>query len=72
MSMDPENPERIIAEWGKGHPIGRVGQPREIANTCLFLVSPLSSFITGADVRVDGGVLAGVALAAPNDSSDGA
>ena len=70
MSMDPHDPARIIAEWGKGHPIGRVGEPREIANTCLFLVSDLSSFITGADIRADGGALAGVALAAPDEPSD--
>ena len=70
--MDPDNPGRIIEEWGRGHPIGRVGQPREIAGACLFLVSPFSSFVTGADLRVDGGVLAGVSLAAPSGASDDA
>ncbi len=69
-SMDPDDPDRIIAEWGRGHPIGRVGQPREVANACLFLVSPLSSFVTGADLRVDGGALAGISLAAPDEASD--
>jgi NAD(P)-dependent dehydrogenase (short-subunit alcohol dehydrogenase family) len=70
LSMDPKDPDRIIAEWGRGHPLGRVGQPFEIANACLFLVSSLSSFITGADLRVDGGALAGVSLAAPDEPSD--
>lgn len=69
-SMDPGDPGRIIAEWGRGHPIGRVGEPFEVANACLFLVSSLSSFITGADLRVDGGALAGISLAAPDESSD--
>jgi NAD(P)-dependent dehydrogenase (short-subunit alcohol dehydrogenase family) len=69
-SIDPDDPERVIAEWGKGHPLGRVGQAREIADTILFLASDLSSFVTGADLRVDGGVLAGVSLVAPSDASD--
>ncbi|HEY1761526.1 MAG TPA: SDR family oxidoreductase [Acidimicrobiales bacterium] len=69
-SIDPDNPDGVIAEWGRGHPLGRVGQPREIADTILFLASHLSSFVTGADLRVDGGVLAGIALAAPSDASD--
>ena len=32
----------------------------------VFLSSPMSAFVTGADLRVDGGVLAGVALPAPS------
>ncbi|MEZ5653925.1 MAG: SDR family NAD(P)-dependent oxidoreductase [Burkholderiaceae bacterium] len=41
------------------HPIGRLGQPREIANAVLFLLSEESSFVTGADLAVDGGFTAG-------------
>jgi NAD(P)-dependent dehydrogenase (short-subunit alcohol dehydrogenase family) len=71
-SIDPDNPDRVVAEWGMGHPLGRVGEPREIAESILFLVSTLSSFVTGADLRVDGGVLAGISLVAPSASSDSA
>lgn len=37
------------------HPIGRLGQPEDIANAAAFLASDQSSFMTGADVFVDGG-----------------
>ena len=39
-------------------PLGRLGQPQDHANAVLFLVSDDASFITGIDVRVDGGTLA--------------
>ena len=37
------------------HPIGRLGQPADIANAALFLASDQASFMTGADMFVDGG-----------------
>jgi NAD(P)-dependent dehydrogenase (short-subunit alcohol dehydrogenase family) len=41
------------------HPIGRMGEPRDIADAILFLASDSSSFMTGSEVVVDGGVTAG-------------
>jgi NAD(P)-dependent dehydrogenase (short-subunit alcohol dehydrogenase family) len=40
------------------HPLGRLGEPHEVANLVCFLAGPRSSFITGAYIPVDGGYLA--------------
>ncbi|MBW4024473.1 MAG: SDR family oxidoreductase [Proteobacteria bacterium] len=50
--------EEYIAGVTAAHPIGRVGQPAEVANAILFLASDEASFITGAILPVDGGYLA--------------
>jgi NAD(P)-dependent dehydrogenase (short-subunit alcohol dehydrogenase family) len=38
--------------------MGRLGTPAEVAEAIIFLVSPAASFITGAELWVDGGYLA--------------
>ncbi|MGV8845764.1 SDR family NAD(P)-dependent oxidoreductase [Tessaracoccus sp.] len=62
----PHGTENLIAEWGSMHPLGRVGQPSEIGTVCSFLASTEASFITGAEIRVDGGLLARIAAALPS------
>ncbi|MEQ9407286.1 MAG: SDR family oxidoreductase [Fuerstiella sp.] len=47
------------------HPVGRIGQPEEVANAVLWLSSSHASFITGTDLEVDGGLGAFAAFAEP-------
>ena len=49
-----ENPERLAVRL-RDIPLGRMGQPEEVAALVCFLASPLSSFITGALYLIDGG-----------------
>jgi NAD(P)-dependent dehydrogenase (short-subunit alcohol dehydrogenase family) len=56
-TFGPDDPEAAIAEWGRLHPLGRVGKPEEVANLVLFLASGEAAFCTGGCYRVDGGLL---------------
>jgi NAD(P)-dependent dehydrogenase (short-subunit alcohol dehydrogenase family) len=55
-----ETPEgqAYVEEIEARHPIGRLGEPREVAEAIAFLASDAASFITGAVLPVDGGYLA--------------
>lgn len=50
------DPENIRQQFDDMHPIGRVGHIEEVANVCLFLASDESSFVTGSNYEVDGGL----------------
>ena len=50
--------EEELVATGRAHPIGRIGQPEDIANAVLFLASERASFITGSYFNVDGGLMA--------------
>lgn len=55
----------VIAAWGKGHPLGRVGEAWEVAELVGFLASDRARFITGADIKIDGGVMAKLGIVLP-------
>ncbi len=50
--------EEYIAPMRDAHPVGRLGEPAEVANAILFLASDEASFVTGAILSVDGGYMA--------------
>lgn len=52
-------PEKILDGMKTRTPLGRLGDPRDIANAYLFLASEEASFITGETLRVDGGIVIG-------------
>ncbi len=47
-----------VEGMGAMHPLGRIGQPRDISSMVLYLLSDASSWMTGAIIPVDGGILA--------------
>jgi NAD(P)-dependent dehydrogenase (short-subunit alcohol dehydrogenase family) len=53
-----ENKEAYLKEMDELHPIGRVGRPEEVAFAVLMVASDEASFITGANIPVDGGLTA--------------
>ena len=57
--------EQTLDAWGKGHPIGRVGQAWEVAELVAFLASDKARFITGADMKIDGGVMSKLGIVLP-------
>lgn len=56
-SLDP-NPESVVKACEEMHPAGRIARPEEIAEVIAFLLTDAASFVTGAEIDVDGGLLA--------------
>ena len=52
-------PEKVLAGMKARTPLGRLGQPQDIANAYLFLASDEASFISAEVLRVDGGIVIG-------------
>lgn len=63
--------DRVLSSWGAAHPLGRIAQASEVGEVITFLAGPRASFVTGADLRVDGGLLARIAASLPVASGTG-
>ena len=50
-------PQELVDRISAGIPLGRVGEPLDIANAYLYLASDLSSYVTGVTIRVDGAAM---------------
>lgn len=57
--MVQQMPQKVLDNMVAHTPLGRMGQPRDIANAYVFLSSDEASFITGQTLRVDGGIVVG-------------
>lgn len=54
--------DEAFARFGAAHPIGRIGEPEEVASLATYLCSDEASFITGSDYKIDGGLTAGIGV----------
>lgn len=50
-------PQAMVERISAGIPLGRVGEPEDIANGCLYLASDMGSYVTGIILSVDGAVM---------------
>lgn len=55
--MTAELPEKELTNWLQGIPLKRAGEPKDVADLCVFLASDMSSYITGQVFNVDGGMV---------------
>jgi len=62
LGRDDEDEDGFRKTMGDAHPLGRMGEPEEIAHAILFLASDAASFITGASLVVDGGIISHTGL----------
>jgi len=66
VAQDPQVFEKL-AKW---YPLGRVGQPEDVAKAALFLASDDAAWITGVVLNVDGGLMAGISRFAEDLSGE--
>ena len=57
--MVAKMPEEVLAGMRGRTPLGRLGEPEDIANTYLWLSTDEASYVNGATISVDGGIVLG-------------
>ncbi len=55
-----KNEQEILDGWAADAPLKRLGEPRELADTVVWLASERASYVTGQTVLVDGGMYKGL------------
>ena len=63
----PAGMQALVDDWGSAHALQRTGTIQELGAVISFVTSPRASFMTGDDIRVDGGLLARLAATAPKE-----
>ena len=56
IARSTKNPTAVLQKMAMDIPLGRLGQPAEIAGLCVYLLSDAAAFVTGADFPIDGGL----------------
>jgi NAD(P)-dependent dehydrogenase (short-subunit alcohol dehydrogenase family) len=59
MLGEGEQRQKMIEEIENGIPMGRFGEPMDVANGILYLASDESKYVTGIELMIDGGIIAG-------------
>lgn len=59
----------MLRDWGSAHALGRIASAEEVGEVIAFVTGPRAGFVTGADIRVDGGLLARIAAPLPTGTT---
>lgn len=70
MLGEGEAREKAIEAIAADVPLGHMGEPQDVAYAALYLASDESKYVTGAELTIDGGILAGSAARPPTDIED--
>jgi NAD(P)-dependent dehydrogenase (short-subunit alcohol dehydrogenase family) len=54
-TRDGVSPDDVLDQWAQERPLGRLGQPEDVANAVLYLASDSASYVVGEILRVSGG-----------------